>query len=1134
MRASQASSTSTTFYLREFKITPDGPSFTGPGRYDAAMRGVYPHGFGQIHQTSTTVTWGEVKTILRLPNRFEVIFCGLRYDIFSKDLPDDRCQTELQMITHSQDGVILDKLTLMYQYPRGRWDLANLIRCEIAQPDYTKTKAGCILFNCLRDPIQAFERDFFFRKNKHCLISFNHELYFAHRRFRTLKKIIRHDNNALEYDALLKELANFVTKKPGKAEANQGYFNPVEASPRVLMDISKLTCFTFEDCSLEDGEGLIYAAHKNKEVEFQLITGYVDLCSNPESFPMRDYKIFWGNQAESFFHKGQGILVSDNKVLLHGHGMFCHKQRQYARSQVIWHQGAFLTNLRSGAGNELTFYQDTVLDVSSLQFRDERQCFLESGSWIMDQKEGEFSHIEYDKTAHGLVYEANQRMPVPYVLKTGNEVTIVAYAEGAKAENVSYYVRLSPNHLPTFVEAVANDAQELQPMNLIEFLEAINLCPNNQQFQSLLLKHASFSDLCFFQFQSRLAGHPDLANQFFSSLCGSFPLPEGCSPFLYDTRDIPNSSLWTYFEKIAEYLATLGDDSNLYHGVLRIREFYSNPAFENYASILCYFSELDTSWSQLLSQKKKISHQQKRTDFESLLLELAFPWIFHRVFMIYSSILQLKAIQLNLLTKEEQTISEMFHSMHQDTLMARTNRAFDELYDLENTHRATIKDIEKSIFKYFLDMVCFSSAYVEARASLYLGLWNHLFDQLKKQETRDRLEIHDELRLSQTAIKSALKRLYVMKELYVDASRKRNEITTHEEFEWNEILQAVKSACVQMEQRCITDESIYRTKVFDDFLLSLKKVMHESVCLKSHLVLFDDEKKCRNELFYDEHKHFNYIKMYYQLSYIIRYVRQIPFDRPFDVYIVGSAVANKVLGQDWRSDQDIDVMIVAKASGEFVQISEENAIRHGLRQSQHIFGLYTSIMYVPRLGSRRVDIKVSDSPPKYDFNWRDFTVGALYEDGSCETLDPSRRGLNDLKAKQLNTVRPAAESFYSSPVQIFRAIKYHMNGYTLSQEIIDAMKSWYSQLTAEQYGHVCAVVRNHLGCLNNQNYVQLLMSYGLTQSFFGLSPELSLEDTLRGINRCVFPQSTSGFFHQNDNRITTNSTPRPSFFAGRD
>lgn len=1124
MRASQASSTSTTFYLREFKITPDGPSFTGPGRYDATMRGVYPHGFGQIHQTSKTVTWGEVKTVLRLPNRFEVIFCGLRYDIFSSDLPDDRCQTDLQMITHSQDGVILDKLTLMYQYPRGRWDLANLIRCEIAQPDYTKTKAGCILFNCLRDPIQSFERDFFFRKNKHCLISFNQELYFAHRRFRTLKKIIRHDNNALEYDFLLKEFADLVTKKPGKAEVNQGYFNPVEASARVLMDISKLTGFSLEDCSLEDGEGLIYAAHKDMENEFQLITGYVDFCSNPEYFPMRDYKIFWGNQAESFFYKGQGLLVSDNKVILHGQGMFCQKNRQYSRTQVILHQGAFLTNVRSGTGNELTFYQDTVLDVSSLQFREERRCFLERGSWIMDQKEGEFTHIEYNKTAHGLVYAADQRMPLPYLLKTGNEIIIVAYAEGAKTDNVSYYyIGLSPNNPPTFVKVVAVDAQQLERMTLIEFLEAINLCPNNQLFQSLLLKHASFSDLSFFQFQLRLAGYPDLANQFFSSLCGSFPTPEGCSPFLYDTRDIPNRSLWTYFEKIVGYLASLGDNSNLYRGVLRIKEFYADPTFQDYASILSHFSELDTSWTQLLSQKKTISHQQKRSDFESLLLELAFPWIFHRVFMIYSSILQLKAIQLKLLTKEEQTISEMFHLMHQDTLMAKTKRVCEEFYDLEKTLRATIMDIEETSFGYFADMVCFSRACVEARASLYLEVWNHVLDQLKKQEFHDRLELQNEQRLSQTAMKPAIKRWYVMREFYADACRKRNEITAHEMFDWNEILQAVKSAFEQMEQRCIADESIYRTQVFDEFLLSFKKIMHESACLKSQLVLFDDE-----------NKRFNQIKIHSQLSYIIQYVRQISFDRPFDVYIVGSAVANKILGQDWRPDQDIDVMILAKAPGEFLQISEENAHRHGLRQSQHIFGLYTSVMYVPGLGRRRVDLKVSDCLPIYDFNWRDFTVGALYEDGSSETLDPSCRGLIDLRTKQLNTVRPAAESFHSSPVQIFRAIKYHMNGYTLSQDIIDSMKNWSSQLTTEQYGHVCAVVRNHLGCLNNKNYVQLLISYGLTQSFFGISPDLSLEDTLRGINRCVFPQSTSGFFYQNDNRITTNNVPRPSFFSGRD
>lgn len=103
-----------------------------------------------------------------------------------------------------------------------------------------------------------------------------------------------------------------------------------------------------------------------------------------------------------------------------------------------------------------------------------------------------------------------------------------------------------------------------------------------------------------------------------------------------------------------------------------------------------------------------------------------------------------------------------------------------------------------------------------------------------------------------------------------------------------------------------------------------------------------------------------------------------------------------------------------------------------------------------------------------DLALRDFTISALYCNTKGEILDPTRRGLRDLKNKVLDTINDPVKCFYDDPTRLLRAVKLISQGYTPSARVKKAMQ----EFDVANYINANAAIKN--GVENPKAWSQVL------------------------------------------------------------
>lgn len=1132
-------------YLRDYKIANFNATYSGPARYDPGSNLILPHGFGQINfNNSPQITWTQL-TVKVLPNKSLILLnTGLRYDLSTEHLPDNRLKTQLRMATYSPEGVLQENLTLAYEYSPGAWHSAQLVDCKLSQPDYEKTKAGCSLLQALHDPLDYTDVHLFFKWRKNVLIAYRGAIYFVNHRYRSVKRIQRDELNATTYDELLSVIGDYSSKEPTKKELNQGYYQS-SFHENATLDLSRkiigLTGDVLTESPLDDGEGMFFDA--NEKTHWRIMTGYMYDSAPPTAVvPYRDYFMMLNVTDHTVFYHGVAGVLPDRKLLMHGPGWLTTTTVIQSTITVQSYQGYLEKGLKVGQGIEYTrIIEENEKGTQLSELREE------SGCWRNGEKDGLFHLIINDITFHERKFLAGRRAPYPFMYEAQDLLTIAIFDSTTVSSGRAYEIQflISSTDVPMCFFKELIDEKERSPMPLNAFFQAISLCPHVDVFWRLLLKHVSLYDLELLQTILRTEGYHALANQFFLKAGGAFRLTTLadsnrienhahhrnarialmvddemiCSSYQVSTKFIQihcigfsNASLIAYLEIAESYLRPLDTDSVLLNAALSLKQCYLDTSFCDYANVLNYFDELKPQWSEILNKHKSASHQEKRQLFIALINELATPWIFRRLQLIYRSILLEKLTHGTPLTTMEDTVAEMLIQIERDYSKIQLQSVCAVVESEEERYRYHVKQFERLHLDCLQSFFTLVESECNAQHRFVLSVWQVFFENVQA-------EWLIKARCIQAEYQSMQHALVLLKNFSDKERQARRKLFDSEMTAIDELCKANDTSLQQMRQSILDTEQAERRQLCVDQLQSHTAMMSDWSTTSSALIArLHQFNFARDFVAQFERECLQVMKLQNQLAFALRRVGQLPFNKPFDTYIVGSAVANKVLGREWREGQDIDIMAVPHDLSQVLEMSDYSALQWGVRRSRFVKSLFTWCIDVPDAGLRRVDLMLSSSHPKEDYLTRDFTVGAIYESSRGEVIDPTQRGLSDLKAKQLVTILPALQSFQTDPIRMIRAIKYVVNGYTLSTEIIHALKTWSSPISETQRARIYALVRHHLQDLDKGLYTAALLTYGLTQSLFGIPEHVDEHEALQHLIRLVNPSPSElpqRFFSRN-------------------
>lgn len=211
---------------------------------------------------------------------------------------------------------------------------------------------------------------------------------------------------------------------------------------------------------------------------------------------------------------------------------------------------------------------------------------------------------------------------------------------------------------------------------------------------------------------------------------------------------------------------------------------------------------------------------------------------------------------------------------------------------------------------------------------------------------------------------------------------------------------------------------------------------------------------------------------------ILSNVREIMWNLKHEYYFVGSVVHALIDKTPLKLNQDIDLVMVGECS---------NVINE---QGGFDTSIYKSNLYTQKIDNINVECYVVPPPSveetffQRDGFSRDFTITCLYVDSDLNLYDPTGLGVQDYKNKMLRTVKPAAVSFKEDPVRMLRAIKYMLQGFEPSTEIIEAINHWQTNTIPNQ-SHIQAVARKYIFDLG-QHYVDRLIEFGLAEKMFSV------------------------------------------------
>lgn len=192
---------------------------------------------------------------------------------------------------------------------------------------------------------------------------------------------------------------------------------------------------------------------------------------------------------------------------------------------------------------------------------------------------------------------------------------------------------------------------------------------------------------------------------------------------------------------------------------------------------------------------------------------------------------------------------------------------------------------------------------------------------------------------------------------------------------------------------------------------------------------------------------------------IISYLKSILIDSKFEnkVYAVGGCVRDSLLG---KPISDIDIFVDLENGG--IELSNYLLKKDYLKFSPVLFKTYgTSMFTLVKFPS----IEIEAVPPKFDYEKegeiidkmpdtsisktliidsirRDFTFNSLYENiFTNEILDPTSKGINDLKNKEINFATSINDSLTVDPLRMLRAIRFVTKGFKLKEECINYINS---------------------------------------------------------------------------------------------
>lgn len=155
-------------------------------------------------------------------------------------------------------------------------------------------------------------------------------------------------------------------------------------------------------------------------------------------------------------------------------------------------------------------------------------------------------------------------------------------------------------------------------------------------------------------------------------------------------------------------------------------------------------------------------------------------------------------------------------------------------------------------------------------------------------------------------------------------------------------------------------------------------------------------------------------------------------DAGFEVYFVGGCVRDAVLGKE---PHDYDLATNATPSDlhkvfkQFSNVSD-NAEIHGVTMPVITFGDGTkeeveiATFRKDTSKGRKPTVSIDNVSIKEDAIRRDFTINALYEDIDGNIIDPTEKGMKDIKDKVIRFCGNAQDRIDEDPLRVLRLIRF--------------------------------------------------------------------------------------------------------------
>ena len=202
-----------------------------------------------------------------------------------------------------------------------------------------------------------------------------------------------------------------------------------------------------------------------------------------------------------------------------------------------------------------------------------------------------------------------------------------------------------------------------------------------------------------------------------------------------------------------------------------------------------------------------------------------------------------------------------------------------------------------------------------------------------------------------------------------------------------------------------------------------------------------------------------------KLEKVVKTLRNLTTEFNHNIYAVGGCVRDILLGTE---PKDIDVVVdfpegeqklleylVKRYPGRVKNVAEN--IKFGTNRftliledgTEEVIDCAMTRTESYSKGSRKPG-EVGYAGVNVDALRRDFTLNALYYSitSEGEILDPTGKGLEDLKKGLLRTPLDPAETFNEDSLRMMRAVRFkHQKGFTLSHEVEEGIKTSCSALT---------------------------------------------------------------------------------------